>query len=400
MIRRKTPTWVSSHQPPLSTIVGPSGTSRHTLRASGSSQLPLISISYTHLSDHIQQAPLLRRLFEDKLLLVLLQLRTKGKIGGKAITEDRPATAEPAWSIPSSDLPVLMNNRASALASTYAPPPENSLLARPVTPDVGSRADGTDQMWIKRNASMTSLAMYGICLIVVLKDNASKLTDTLGVTITEDDRLLYRADLNEYLIAERDFKIFIPSDFDRTTDDMRFNEIHKFSDGHFYIQIERHWTTGRQGIKVIIPTIARAGGILPERDSCTISIVVLSMFPKRSLHVRNTGIVRTEMELGMDNIPNNGTSIEGLCKTLKTSSMGTQCKLAQPSLATQDPSKDSLFHFSEINTFLSSLSLREILLKMNLPDHRSVLTDPEDQAKIEMETPRSSGVNSPPNAHT
>ncbi|GJU73352.1 hypothetical protein Tco_1264757 [Tanacetum coccineum] len=33
-------------------------------------------------------------------------------------------------------------------------------------------------------------------------------------------------------------------------------------------------------------------------------------------------------------------------------------------------------------------------------DYRSVLTDPEDLAKMEMETPRSSGVNSPPNAHT
>ncbi|GJS39104.1 hypothetical protein Tco_0564147 [Tanacetum coccineum] len=44
--------------------------------------------------------------------------------------EDRPAIPEPAWSIPSSDLPVLMNNWASALASTYAPPPENSLLAQ------------------------------------------------------------------------------------------------------------------------------------------------------------------------------------------------------------------------------------------------------------------------------
>ncbi|GJX39809.1 hypothetical protein Tco_0253112 [Tanacetum coccineum] len=48
----------------------------------------------------------------------------------------------------------------------------------------------------------------------------------------------------------------------------------------------------------------------------------------------------------------------------------------------------------------TSNKLLEILLKMNLPDHRSVLTDPEDQAKMEMETPRSSGVNSPPNAHT
>ncbi|GJV29056.1 hypothetical protein Tco_1385504, partial [Tanacetum coccineum] len=43
--------------------------------------------------------------------------------------EDIPATPEPAWSIPSSDLPVPMNNWASALASTYAPPLENSLLA-------------------------------------------------------------------------------------------------------------------------------------------------------------------------------------------------------------------------------------------------------------------------------
>ncbi|GKF69609.1 hypothetical protein Tco_0202666, partial [Tanacetum coccineum] len=44
----------------------------------------------------------------------------------KPLTEDKPATPKPARSIPSSDLPVLVNNWASALASTYAPPPENS----------------------------------------------------------------------------------------------------------------------------------------------------------------------------------------------------------------------------------------------------------------------------------
>ncbi|GKA74526.1 hypothetical protein Tco_0780828 [Tanacetum coccineum] len=47
----------------------------------------------------------------------------------KPLTEDRPATPEPAWSIPSSDLTVPTNNWASALKSTYTPPPENSLLA-------------------------------------------------------------------------------------------------------------------------------------------------------------------------------------------------------------------------------------------------------------------------------
>ncbi|GKC54640.1 hypothetical protein Tco_1077385 [Tanacetum coccineum] len=41
----------------------------------------------------------------------------------KPITEDRPATPEPAWSIPSSDLTVLTNNWAYALKSSYTPPP-------------------------------------------------------------------------------------------------------------------------------------------------------------------------------------------------------------------------------------------------------------------------------------
>ncbi|GJX51000.1 hypothetical protein Tco_0277845 [Tanacetum coccineum] len=43
---------------------------------------------------------------------------------------DQPATPEPAWSIPLSDLTVPTNNCASALKSTYTPLPENSLLAQ------------------------------------------------------------------------------------------------------------------------------------------------------------------------------------------------------------------------------------------------------------------------------
>nr|GFB19465.1 hypothetical protein [Tanacetum cinerariifolium] len=48
----------------------------------------------------------------------------------KPLEEERPATLKPAWSIPSSDVPVPMNNWASALASNYSPPPEDSLLAQ------------------------------------------------------------------------------------------------------------------------------------------------------------------------------------------------------------------------------------------------------------------------------
>ncbi|GKB87349.1 hypothetical protein Tco_0959621 [Tanacetum coccineum] len=57
----------------------------------------------------------------------------------KPLTEDRPATPEPAWTIPSSDLPVPTNNWASALKTTYEPPPENSLLAQ--TGDIATFMD-------------------------------------------------------------------------------------------------------------------------------------------------------------------------------------------------------------------------------------------------------------------
>ncbi|GKB17771.1 hypothetical protein Tco_0851694 [Tanacetum coccineum] len=50
----------------------------------------------------------------------------------KPITEDRPATPEPAWSIPSSDLTVPTNNWASALKSTYTPPQRNDYLLKSV----------------------------------------------------------------------------------------------------------------------------------------------------------------------------------------------------------------------------------------------------------------------------
>ncbi|GJY11535.1 hypothetical protein Tco_0379720 [Tanacetum coccineum] len=49
----------------------------------------------------------------------------------KPFSEDeRPETPEPAWSIPSSSLPVPIHNWASALASSYVPLPENSLLSQ------------------------------------------------------------------------------------------------------------------------------------------------------------------------------------------------------------------------------------------------------------------------------
>ncbi|GKC01450.1 hypothetical protein Tco_0987586 [Tanacetum coccineum] len=199
----------------------------------------------------------------------------------KPLTEDRPATPEPAWTIPSSDLSMPTHNWASALKSTYVPPQENSLLAqtgdmatfmdwyckqqgiseltpkdlegpafeivkvfhhdvihlqfqmeechklltdqvddailrlgRPALsiskmkaayyPDVGLEQLVPDQFWIEEEckyehrADMSSrievFSMYGYNYMKKI--------------------VLRRADLKEYVIAERDFKHMYPSDFE------------------------------------------------------------------------------------------------------------------------------------------------------------------------------------------
>nr|GEU81351.1 hypothetical protein [Tanacetum cinerariifolium] len=68
----------------------------------------------------------------------------------KPLEEERPATPEPAWSISSSDVPVLPNKWASALASNYSPPPEDSLLAQ--TGDMATFID-----WFCKRRGITEL---------------------------------------------------------------------------------------------------------------------------------------------------------------------------------------------------------------------------------------------------
>nr|GEX53697.1 hypothetical protein [Tanacetum cinerariifolium] len=69
----------------------------------------------------------------------------------KPFEEERPATLKPAWSIHSSDVPVPMNNWASALAFNYSPPPEDSLLAQ--TGDIATFMDCVDDPILRHNVS-------------------------------------------------------------------------------------------------------------------------------------------------------------------------------------------------------------------------------------------------------
>nr|GEW15593.1 retrovirus-related Pol polyprotein from transposon TNT 1-94 [Tanacetum cinerariifolium] len=68
----------------------------------------------------------------------------------KPLEEERPATPEPAWLIPSTNAPVPPNNWASALVSSYSPPPEDSLLVQ--TSDIATFID-----WFCKRRGITEL---------------------------------------------------------------------------------------------------------------------------------------------------------------------------------------------------------------------------------------------------
>ncbi|GJZ57854.1 hypothetical protein Tco_0613348 [Tanacetum coccineum] len=190
----------------------------------------------------------------------------------KPITEGRPATPEPAWSIPSSDLNAPTNNWASALKSSYTPLPENSLLAqigdmatfidwynvskplplggdpghvtiqpdfffnkdleylrysrkigRPALSiskmkavyysDVGLEQMVPDQIWIEEECKYDVAAMAVRTHMRILSVVRIEVFPMYGYNYMKKI-VLRRADLKEYVISKRDFKYLYPSDFE------------------------------------------------------------------------------------------------------------------------------------------------------------------------------------------
>nr|GEU84113.1 hypothetical protein [Tanacetum cinerariifolium] len=170
----------------------------------------------------------------------------------KPLKEDIPATPEPAWSIPSSDVRVPKNNWASALAITELKPQDledpafelvkvfhpnvihiqyqmeechklltdsvdDSIIRHNVSkplpqggppdqmkaayyPDVGLEKIVPDQMWIEEECK------YDIAAII-------EVFSMYGYNYM-NKIVLRRADLNEHVITERYFKYLYPSDFE------------------------------------------------------------------------------------------------------------------------------------------------------------------------------------------
>nr|GEX99986.1 hypothetical protein [Tanacetum cinerariifolium] len=202
-----------SHQPPPPPPpAGPSGPSGAP-GAFGSSHAPPIPLPPSTRSAHIPKVNLRQDCW-------------------KPLEEERPATPEPAWSILSSDAPVPPNNWASALASNYSPPPEDSLLAQ-----TGNMATFID-WFCKRREYLRYGSKGSRPALSILKMKAAYYPDA-GLELMVPVRthmqilsvvrievfsmygydymkkiVLLRADLNEHVIAKRDFKYPYPSDFE------------------------------------------------------------------------------------------------------------------------------------------------------------------------------------------
>ncbi|GJY25592.1 hypothetical protein Tco_0400318, partial [Tanacetum coccineum] len=381
------------------------------------------------------------------------------------LEEDRPATQEPAWSIPSSDLPVPMNNWASALASTYAPPLENSLLAqtgdiaifmdwfcnkqgitkltqkdlegpafeiikffhpnvihlqyqmeechklltdkvddaiirynvskplplggqpgqvtiqadfffnkdleylrygskggRPALsiskmkaacyPDVGLEKMVPDQIWIEEECKYDIAAIAVQTHMRILSVVKIEVFSLYGYNFMKTI-VLRRADLNEYIIAEMDFKYLYPSDFEDL----------------YLLNLQGHLNH------------------LPPQDKKILSTAV-------NLWIRNL-VIRQRVEdfqLGIE-------SYQTQLNLTKPRWDATRFEFKHDFTVIDSPRAitfrdkygvQMIMWFNEIHKFSDDTlqqidealdywvkEFKEILLKMNLPDHRSVLTDPE-----------------------
>nr|GEX00009.1 hypothetical protein [Tanacetum cinerariifolium] len=151
----KTPPGSPPHQPPPPPLPGGASGTLGSLGASGSSQVPpppppppstnqeawtttdtrlrssvLLTHEDLHMDDDMAPDAQVHSSDDGDIRNAHIPKVNLQQDWWKPLEKDRPATPELARSIPSSDLPVPKSNWAFSLASTYSPPPEDSLLAQ------------------------------------------------------------------------------------------------------------------------------------------------------------------------------------------------------------------------------------------------------------------------------
>ncbi|GKB52825.1 hypothetical protein Tco_0903578 [Tanacetum coccineum] len=445
--------------------------------------------------------------------------------------EDRPATSEPAWTISSSDLPISIVNDKESLNSLLRHgrplPYELTKVFIDVVHHLVSRLEECHNAFSpikwRWNSKDLEYLRYGRKIgrpaLFISKMKAAFYPDVGLEQLVPDQILdvergvqkiiLRRADLKEYVIAERDFKYMYPSDFedlyllnlqghlnhlspddkktqlnltkprwdatgfefkhDYTVIDspravtfrdrygvqmiMRFNEIHKFSDGtlqqidealdyrvkefrvnrtnpgmntrfwtkkdvvrskEFMFAIQKRLKTRRifRNLKSFVGGRIREGDYRNGVDTYAVRITWLIADIEDKYHGPSDTLHKT--------LPSYSRSLKGFLFHFSRRSIqfyrlshselvdiekGTNIEVIRNSTHNEDgnPSraniKQALGKYGDFDGYTSD----DPILKLEILSRRWVkmnLTVSQDQVMVEMEIPRSSGVNSQPYAHT
>nr|GEX71158.1 hypothetical protein [Tanacetum cinerariifolium] len=162
--------------------------------------------SYKSLPEHVALCKALEASIERAQRDEFLAEKDKPEWLKPLPDNERPATPEPAWVIPSSHIPDVVNNWANALATTYQAPAENSLLE--MTGDMR-----TFMHWYCQQMGKTEITQADF------EGQTYKVVKGDQVRINVIKPLPLSGPLVVFPVGNNERKI------------MRFNEIYKFSDG-------------------------------------------------------------------------------------------------------------------------------------------------------------------------
>ncbi|GKB27103.1 hypothetical protein Tco_0866504 [Tanacetum coccineum] len=262
-------------------------------------------------------------------------------------------------------------------------------------------------LWIESERDYDITAAYVRSNMRILSDTSLKMYERYGYTYLREI-VIRRAYYNEYKISEADFKNLHPNDFEdlyllhlqgKLNHLPGSDKVHLFNTVNMWIRniVIRQCVADLQlGIESyqtklnLIQPSWDALDFLFKEDYTIISKPMDVIYRDRSDQ-------KKMMRLNEVHKFSDGTLTRVLERLDHMVKDFRQFKY-NPGIETRIWSEDDKRRCKEFMEVIESDTytgnpIKEILLKLNLPDHRSVLTDPEVQVKMEMEIPRSSGVN-------
>ncbi|GJY36624.1 hypothetical protein Tco_0422002 [Tanacetum coccineum] len=339
---------------------------------------------------------------EDTGVSHLPKIKTKPNWLKPIPKEDRPETPEPDWVIPPNDLPEPENNWANAFATSYKDPEENKLLQK--TSDMGSFI-----RWYYRRIGKLKLSKAdlegpaykvvsafhsnNISLQYQIEECHLLLIDQIDLANPEGHRVVPNmskplplrgppGQLKETNYPDFGLEELVPSLWIESEHEYDVSAAYKISHWWFKRNLKTYSRYGYTYLKEIVLRRADYNEYkISEFDFKNLHPNDLKTF---NLWISNIVIRKRVEDLQLGTLTRILEKLDYMVKDFKLFkyNLGMEKRIW---------SEDDRRRSKELwrsDTYTGN-PVKEILVNLNLPDHRLVLTDPE----MEMEIPRSNGVN-------